>query len=355
MFAGFSIDFHGFPVIDALNMNETVSDDIDWKIHNCFLSQNKLKSLNKILPLVLVLSISLIIGNQAAYAQTTDVWGLYCEENPFDLANMGAKNDANAAGTNGGSDVTTCPLFGNVGGNIIRIPWADNPATPITYKSISEKNTIDNDPDIKVQCFANAPDPDGGDQFEWNFGGSTVPWDCIDNFRADEDLGIGVDDPALSNQPLEVQNGQLVALNIKPLRDAGYGSFMFIISSNSPDEEGWLGTSSLGPTGTLTEMDVSVVGIFPGCDTGPACANNDAYISINNLEDWLYYKQTGSGRDNLIQQIKATIPPDVVGGHGGPIDKTALMVTGAQLSASWMIPVLISAIGIGVFVVTRKS
>jgi len=50
-----------------------------------------------------------------------------------------------------------------------------------------------------------------------------------------------------------------------------------------------------------------------------------------------------------------SIPPDVVGGHGGPIDKTALMVTGAQLSASWMIPVLISAIGIGVFVVTRKS
>ncbi len=118
---------------------------------------------------MLVLSISLIIGNQAAFAQTTDVWGLYCEENPFDLANMGAKNDANSAGTNGGSDVTTCPLFGNVGGNIIRIPWADNPATPITYKSISEKNGIDNDPDIKVQCFSGAPNPDGGGQFDWNF------------------------------------------------------------------------------------------------------------------------------------------------------------------------------------------
>jgi len=45
---------------------------------------------------------------------------------------------------------------------------------------------------------------------------------------------------------------------------------------------------------------------------------------------------------------------ELVGGHGGPIDKTALMVTGAQLNASWMIPVLISAVGIGVFVVTRK-
>jgi len=29
VFAGFSIDFHVFPVIVALNMNQTVSDDID--------------------------------------------------------------------------------------------------------------------------------------------------------------------------------------------------------------------------------------------------------------------------------------------------------------------------------------
>jgi len=46
---------------------------------------------------------------------------------------------------------------------------------------------------------------------------------------------------------------------------------------------------------------------------------------------------------------------EVVGGHGAPIDKTALMVTGGQLTASWMIPLLVSAAGIGLFVVTRKS
>jgi len=58
----------------------------------------------------------------------------------------------------------------------------------------------------------------------------------------------------------------------------------------------------------------------------------------------------GSGAiDNVVFE-----PCEFVGGHGGPVDKTALMVTGAQLNASWMIPVLISAIGIGVFVVTRK-
>jgi len=319
-----------------------------------------------------VLSISLIIGNQAAYAQTTDVWGFYCEDGTLaaigpaasDLTNMGALVDA-FGGAPGSSDSTTCVLKGdaNYPSNIIRLPWGDT-GTPITYKSISEKNNpVVNvaKPDIKVQCFAGAPDPDVNNQFEWDFGGAAAPWDCIDNFRADEDLGIGVDDPLLSNQPLEVQNGELVALDISALHNAGYANIMFIISSNSPAsngnpaEVGWLGTSNLGPSGVLDETDVSVVGIFPGCNTGGGCANNDAYISINNLGDWLYYKQTGSGRDNLIQQIKATIPPDIVGGHGGPIDKTALMVTGAQLSASWMIPVLISAIGIGVFVVTRKS
>ncbi len=329
-----------------------------------------MNSLNKILPLVLVLSVSLILGNQAAFAQTTDVWAFYCEDgtqDPIpaasDLTNMGALVDA-FGGAPGSSDSTTCALKGdaNYPNNIIRLPWGDT-GTPITYKSISEKNTIDNDPDIMVQCFDGAPDPDGFGQFVWNFGaGPAVPWDCVDNFRADEDLGIGVDDPAINqNQPLEVQNEQLVALNISALRNAGYSNFMFIISSNSPAsngnpaEVGWLGTSSLGPSGILTDVNVNVVGIFPGCNTGGGCANNDAYIPINNLQDWLYYKQTGDGRDNLIQQIKATRPPDVVGGHGGLIDKTALMVTGAQLSASWMIPVLVSAIGIGVFVVTRKS
>ena len=47
-------------------------------------------------------------------------------------------------------------------------------------------------------------------------------------------------------------------------------------------------------------------------------------------------------------------PPDIVGGHGGITDNTALLVSGSHLTASWMIPLLVSAIGIGVFVVTRK-
>jgi len=45
---------------------------------------------------------------------------------------------------------------------------------------------------------------------------------------------------------------------------------------------------------------------------------------------------------------------DVVGGEFLPIDSTALLLASAQ-SFSWMIPVILSGIGIGLFVVTRKS
>jgi len=48
-------------------------------------------------------------------------------------------------------------------------------------------------------------------------------------------------------------------------------------------------------------------------------------------------------------------PPDMVGGHGGITDKTSLIVAGAQVSSSWMIPLLVSAVGIGIFVVSYKK
>jgi len=49
-------------------------------------------------------------------------------------------------------------------------------------------------------------------------------------------------------------------------------------------------------------------------------------------------------------------PPDdgVVGGELLPIDTTALLLAGAQ-SFYWMIPVVLSVLGIGLFVVSRKS
>ena len=45
---------------------------------------------------------------------------------------------------------------------------------------------------------------------------------------------------------------------------------------------------------------------------------------------------------------------NVVGGEMIPIEQTSLLLAGAQ-SFSWMIPVILSGIGIGLFVVSRKS
>ena len=44
----------------------------------------------------------------------------------------------------------------------------------------------------------------------------------------------------------------------------------------------------------------------------------------------------------------------VVGGEIIPIESTSLILAGAQ-SFSWMIPVILSGIGIGLFAVSRKS
>jgi len=52
--------------------------------------------------------------------------------------------------------------------------------------------------------------------------------------------------------------------------------------------------------------------------------------------------------------FKLTDSQEIVGGEFLPIDSTALILAGAQ-TFSWMIPVALSVLGIGLFVVSRKS
>jgi len=60
--------------------------------------------------------------------------------------------------------------------------------------------------------------------------------------------------------------------------------------------------------------------------------------------------------DNMsISHVDYTVEPgDMVGGHGGITDNTALLLSDSHLTASWMIPLIVTSIGIGVFVVTKK-
>jgi len=56
----------------------------------------------------------------------------------------------------------------------------------------------------------------------------------------------------------------------------------------------------------------------------------------------------------VIDDVSLTIDTMIVGGELLPIETTSLLLAGAQ-SFSWMIPVVLSVLGIGLFVVSRKS
>ena len=60
-----------------------------------------------------------------------------------------------------------------------------------------------------------------------------------------------------------------------------------------------------------------------------------------------------SDLQNTIQDAKNALKPSAIGGDIVPLDTTMVLVAGAQSSAAWMIPVLVSAIGIGI-VIARK-
>jgi len=87
---------------------------------------------------------------------------------------------------------------------------------------------------------------------------------------------------------------------------------------------------------------------------GDGDSPNTCYSVTGLGSQFVTVTETGAAGCMGISHVDGITDGDMVGGSAHIIDKTALMVTGAQVSASWMIPVLISAIGIGVFVVTRK-
>jgi len=298
---------------------------------------------NKLIPLVLVVSISLIFGTQAAYAQV-DVWAFYGEIG-------GSKIDATTTGN--------APLSSSSGiasdGTKFLVGHTED------YQNVDEAVASAglSGPQIQAKCFGGADNPkDAGGTFSWDFD-KIATLNCVQNQRGDVDLGLGVDFPEIILAPDdEVQVGQIVVLDLSALL-GDYTNFMFRLSSNSAGEEGWAAVSDLPPQNDgglpLDETDFTLLGadgLFPGASPGNNF--NDVYTSFTP-KNFLYYSQTIESSDNILQQIKATkIPDDMIGGHGGIPNNTALLVNGATLTASWMIPLVVSAIGIGAFVFTRK-
>jgi len=56
----------------------------------------------------------------------------------------------------------------------------------------------------------------------------------------------------------------------------------------------------------------------------------------------------------LVQDIWVTTPQFPVGGEIIPLDTTMILLAGAQMNAAWLIPVIVSAVGIGIVLVRRK-
>ena len=87
-----------------------------------------------------------------------------------------------------------------------------------------------------------------------------------------------------------------------------------------------------------------------------------AFTSTRDVNQEVYVMNAdGTSQINLSNSDRADyapnwqlIPQNFVGGEFIPIETTSLIVAGAQ-SFSWMIPVVLSGIGIGLFAVSRKS
>jgi len=73
-----------------------------------------------------------------------------------------------------------------------------------------------------------------------------------------------------------------------------------------------------------------------------------------DFED-IFFRLTSESSNIQIHTVSKDVPPrPPVGGELIPIEQTSLILAGAQ-SFSWMIPVVLSVLGIGLFVVSRKS
>ncbi len=177
---------------------------------------------------------------------------------------------------------------------------------PITAGAVSSSTTLLNGVEYKIRVsgifFIGGP---GHADAEWAFTpANTGEIDHAGNNPALVDLGVGINDAAVDND-----------------KQPEYGAFA---------------------TNHIYEVDFTGLG-----------STIDVNYHDSNYGDNSYIQG-----ESFILEIFAPIPPpdndQVVGGEIIPIETTALILAGAQ-SFSWMIPVILSGIGIGLFVVSRKS
>ncbi len=86
----------------------------------------------------------------------------------------------------------------------------------------------------------------------------------------------------------------------------------------------------------------------------PAAQNDGAFRGIVRASNDIAAIEL-TGEFDVLDDLKFSRNCIVVGGELIPIDTTALLLAGVQTNAAWLIPVVLSVLGIGLFVVSRKS
>jgi hypothetical protein len=100
---------------------------------------------------------------------------------------------------------------------------------------------------------------------------------------------------------------------------------------------------------------IIITGGDPGTGDGVATTVDfsSGFAGTNDIQRLEFEANDGGvAADNLFFNL-VEVFEEVIGGEIIPIETTSLILAGAQ-SFSWMIPILLSGIGIGLFVVSRK-
>ena len=196
--------------------------------------------------------------------------------------------------------------------------------------------------------------PDNGDWFVAN------NWDPAGVPASNDDVTVGIPDhPNINSDVLVSAGGSLTIVDGNLDIDAGTltNKGGTIIFGNSDDIDVNSGATFFNDcTGTLQIGDSAELNIFSGgtgINHGTITVSGTGHVdvSLNGL-----FQNSGNNGAPIVGlgTVEQIASPCIVGGSLLPIDTTALLLAGAQ-SFSWMIPVVLSGIGIGMFVVSRKS
>jgi len=211
-------------------------------------------------------------------------------------------------------------------------------------------------------------------------GVSLSPGEKIDHLMVDElrNLLFGPPgSPGLDLAALDIQRGRDHGIPDYNAVRVAYGLAPVVFFSDITSDVALQQTLET-QYGTVDNIDLWVGGLSEDLANGSMLG--ELFSTIIKLQfetirdgDRLYYENRGLSQEQLniiedsylsdvimrntkissMQDNVFLMPSSAVGGHMIPVDTTTLMLAGAQYTAVWLIPVLVSAIGFGI-VILRK-